>query len=252
MLTKFEVEKILAQNNIENPRFEAKELTNAFCDEELEKAITRRIKGEPLQYILGEWEFYSLPFLVGSGVLIPRPETELLVDLILKNIKNNQTFIDLCSGSGAIAIAVAKNSSANVYALEKYPKAIEYLEKNIALNKASVNLLKQDVFDFNPKLKFDIIASNPPYIKTKDLAFLQKEVQLEPMTALDGGDDGLIFYRHIATLKKHLNAGGKIMVEVGYDIAKEVEALFKESGLETEGYNDLNGMQRVIIGTLPR
>jgi len=251
MLNKFEVEKRLNEGGIENSRFEAKELVNSFSGEELEKAVNRRLKGEPLQYILGEWEFYSLPFFVGSGVLIPRPETELLVDLILENLKDNQTVIDLCSGSGGVAVAVAKNSGANVYALEKYPNAINYLEKNIALNNAKVNVIKEDIFNFDPNVKFDIIASNPPYIKSGDLAFLQKEVQFEPMTALDGGEDGLMFYRHIATLKKHLNKGGKIMVEVGYDIVSEVENLFKAEGLVTTTHKDLNGVQRVIIGTLP-
>ena len=117
-MLKSEIEKILLKNGIENPRFEAKELFNAFFGDALKKAIERRLSGEPLQYILGEWEFYSLPFKVGEGVLIPRPETELLVDLALKEIKENYKVIDLCSGSGAIAVAIAKNSNASVYASE--------------------------------------------------------------------------------------------------------------------------------------
>lgn len=250
-MLKQEIEEILLNNNIENSRFEAKELYNAFSGEELKKAIERRLKGEPLQYILGEWEFYSLPFIVGEGVLIPRPETELLVDLALKYATKDSKIIDLCSGSGAIAIAVAKNTGAKVYALEKYEKAFNYLEKNIALNNAKVTVIKEDIFNFSTNEKFDIILSNPPYIKTADLEDLQKEVKREPMTALDGGEDGLIFYRHIATLKKHLNKGGKIMVEIGFDQAEAVQELFKKSGLLTEVHKDLNGVQRVIIGTLP-
>lgn len=250
-MLKTEVEKILAENGIENSRFEAKELYNAFSGDELKKATSRRIKGEPLQYILGEWEFYSLPFVVGEGVLIPRPETELLVDLALKSATDKSKIIDLCSGSGAIAVAIAKNSGATVYALEKYPKAINYLEKNIALNNAKVEIIKEDLFNFSFDEKFDIILSNPPYIKSGDLASLQKEVQHEPMTALDGGEDGLIFYRHIAGLSKHLNSGGKIMVEIGFDQAEEVQELFKREGLVTEAHKDLNGVQRVIVGTLP-
>ena len=199
-MLKLEIEKTLLENGIENPRFEAKELYNAFSGEELKKAIERRIKGEPLQYILGEWEFYSLPFIVGEGVLIPRPETELLVDLALKYATKESKIIDLCSGSGAIAIAIAKNTGASLFALEKYEKALNYLEKNIALNKANVKVIKEDLFNFEPSEKFDIIISNPPYIKKADLASLQKEVRFEPMTALDGGEDGLIFYRHIAKL----------------------------------------------------
>lgn len=250
-MLKSEIEKILLENGIENPRFEAKELFNAYSGEDLKKAVERRLLGEPLQYILGEWEFYSLPFIVGDGVLIPRPETELLVDLALKEIKPDCKVIDLCSGSGAIAVAVAKNSNATVYALEKYEKAISFLERNIALNKVAVKIIKEDLFNFSPTEKFDIIISNPPYIKTSVLDSLQKEVKHEPVTALDGGEDGLIFYRHIAGLKKHLNKGGKIMVEIGFDQSDAVQEIFQQNGLTTKAYKDLNGVQRVIIGTLP-
>lgn len=249
-MLKLEIEQILANAGIENSRFEAKELYNAFSGDELKKAVERRISGEPLQYILGEWEFYSLPFIVGKGVLIPRPETELLVDLALKYIKENSRVIDLCSGSGAIAVAVAKNSNAKVYALEKYSQAVEYLQKNIALNKANVMVIQQDLFEFTSQEKFDIIISNPPYIKSEVLPSLQKEVQHEPMSALDGGKDGLIFYRHIASMKSLLNRGGKIMVEIGYDQADDVTEIFKQNGLITETVIDLSGVQRVIIGTL--
>lgn len=249
-MLKLEIEQILANAGIENSRFEAKELYNAFSGDELKKAVERRISGEPLQYILGEWEFYSLPFIVGKGVLIPRPETELLVDLALKYIKENSRVIDLCSGSGAIAVAVAKNSNAKVYALEKYSQAVEYLQKNIALNKANVMVIQQDLFEFTSQEKFDIIISNPPYIKSEVLPSLQKEVQHEPMSALDGGKDGLIFYRHIASMKSLLNRGGKIIVEIGYDQADDVTEIFKQNGLITETVIDLSGVQRVIIGTL--
>lgn len=250
-MLKSDIEKILKENKIEAYRFEAKELYNAFCGEELEKAINRRISGEPLQYILGEWEFYSLPFYVGEGVLIPRADTELLVDLALERIKPNHRVIDLCSGSGAIAVALSKNCDAEIYALEKYEKAIGYLEKNIALNKAKVTVIKKDIFDFTPTEKFDLIVSNPPYIKEAELVDLQKEVQFEPVTALLGGEDGLIFYRYIATLAKYLNDGGAIMVEIGCTQGDEVSEIFKAAGLETTIHNDLNGLQRVIIGTLP-
>lgn len=249
-MLKLEIEQILANAGMENSRFEAKELYNAFSGDELKKAVERRISGEPLQYILGEWEFYSLPFIVGKGVLIPRPETELLVDLALKYIKENSRVIDLCSGSGAIAVAVAKNSNAKVYALEKYSQAVEYLQKNIALNKANVMVIQQDLFEFTSQEKFDIIISNPPYIKSEVLPSLQKEVQHEPMSALDGGKDGLIFYRHIASMKSLLNKGGKIIVEIGYDQADDVTEIFKKNGLITETVIDLSGVQRVIIGTL--
>ena len=166
-------------------------------------------------------------------------------------ITPNSKVIDLCSGSGAIAISVAKNSNVKVFALEKYSNALEYLQKNIALNNANVEVIKQDLFEFIPTQKYDVIISNPPYIKTEELGSLQKEVQYEPMTALDGGSDGLIFYRHIAKMVNNLNSGGKIMVEIGYNQAEQVIELFKQNGLVTESVKDLNGVQRVIIGTLP-
>ena len=111
-------------------------------------------------------------------------------------------------------------------------------------------VIQQDLFEFTSQEKFDIIISNPPYIKSEVLPSLQKEVQHEPMSALDGGKDGLIFYRHIASMKSLLNRGGKIMVEIGYDQADDVTEIFKQNGLITETVIDLSGVQRVIIGTL--
>lgn len=264
-------EEILEKNGILDPRFEAEQLILkiANCsktdimlgaksldeakEKELETALGRRIKGEPLQYIIGEWEFYSLPFFVGEGVLIPRADTEILVDSAIKFLegKSGKRVIDLCSGSGCIAVAVSKNSPENkVFALEKYDRAFEFLEKNIKRNEAAVTPIKGDVFDGTDE-RFDLILSNPPYIKPEAMKTLQKEVTFEPETALAGGEDGLIFYR--AVIDKwadKLNLGGALMVEIGFDQKEEVMALMEAAGLRNiTPKKDINGLWRVIIGT---
>ena len=244
-----QIETELKALGIEDFRFEAKQIYNAYKGD-YKKAVKLR-KKLPLQYILGEWEFYSLPFKVGKGVLIPRPETELLIDVAKDLIKNDSLVIDLCSGSGAIAITLSKLKNIHIDALEKYNKAIKYLNKNINLNNADVTVIKKDLFKFIPQKKYDFILSNPPYILKKDLKGLQKEVQKEPKTALDGGKDGLKFYRKIASLTPFLKKGGNIIVEVGINEAESVASIFQENGLETKIYKDLNGIERVVFGTLP-
>lgn len=248
-----ETEQKLKKAGIENARFEAKEIDRAFCGAERKNAINRRIEGEPLQYILGEWEFYSLPFLVGEGVLIPRPDTETLCDIAIDFIKDKSLkCIDLCSGSGAVAIAVEKNcKNAKVFALEKSDKAFSYLEKNVALNNSSVTAIKGDLFEA-PKEKFDVILSNPPYIPTADLRSLQREVQFEPEMALDGGEDGLLFYKGIIeNWLPALNRGGLLAVECGIGQAEDIANLFRKVKLsDVTIKNDLCGVQRVIFGTL--
>ena len=171
---------------------------NAFLS-----AVKRRTDGEPLQYILGEWEFMGLNFKVGKGVLIPRPETEMLVieaNAYLKS-KENPVVYDLCAGSGAIGLSVAKfNPFSTVYLFEKYDGALGYLRKNAEmLELSNVRILKYDIFDGCPcdLPKADVLLSNPPYIKDSEVKTLQKEVGFEPDTALKGGDDGLLFYRAI-------------------------------------------------------
>lgn len=244
---------------IESYRFEAREICRhlqkdgEIDERELSVFLDRRKKGEPIQYLLGEWEFYSLPFLVGEGVLIPRPDTETLCDIGIEFVGDAPfTCIDLCSGSGCVAIALAHNcKNATVYALEKYDKAFEFLNKNIELNGSRVRAIKGDITE-KADGKYDLILSNPPYIKKGHLEGLDREVKREPITALDGGEDGLRFYREI--LKNYLpalNRGGMLAVEIGYDQADEVKDLFLKSGLSNVGSRkDLGGIERVIFGTL--
>ncbi len=215
--------------------------------------IRRRISGEPLQYILGEWEFMGYPFYVGEGVLIPRPETELLVEFAENNLKNEKAPVvfDLCSGSGCIAISVAKLfPKAKVYAVEKSDKAIEYLKKNVKLNKAkNVEIIRGDICD-NRLLQGitpDLILSNPPYIKSDELQSLQKEVQREPAMALDGGFDGLDFYKVLAEIWLcRLPRGKSMAVECGEAQGEDVSQLFFLAKSETDLINDLSGIQRVV------
>ena len=153
-----------------------------------------RVKsGEPLQYVLGKWDFYNYEFNVGEGVLIPRPETEELVETALKSIKNvpSPVVLDLCSGSGCIGISIARERpDCSVYCVELFDEALAYLNKNAQSDK-NVKIIKADVLQDPDKsilpIKADLIASNPPYIKSNEIASLQQEVRREPLTALDGG-----------------------------------------------------------------
>ncbi len=255
MSTFDKVFKVLADNNIESARFEAREISNFFtADKEALAAAERRIKGEPLQYILGEWEFFGLKFSVGEGVLIPRADTEILVEEAIKIIGNKEmNVLDLCSGSGAVAIAVEKHTNARVTAIEKSEKAFSYLQRNIELNNVGVKAVKGDIFgEFDFPEKFDLILSNPPYIETEVIETLQKEVLYEPKMALDGGKDGLIFYKRILEYwSKMLKPNGIVAVEIGYDQMTRVTNLFVDNGFdEIKQLKDYSGNQRVIIGTL--
>ena len=216
--------------------------------------LRRRKERYPLQYLLGEWSFYGLPFYVGKGVLVPRADTETLVDFALENLKEkpNAQVLDLCSGSGCIAVAVAKNSSAKVTAVEKYDVPFTYLERNIKRNDADVTAIKDDVFSFKPEVKFDLILSNPPYISADEMELIDEETSHEPDEALYGGEDGLMFYRYIASeYKKHIKAGGALAFEIGFSQSSAVTDILIAAGYKNVNTrSDLNGHQRVVFGTV--
>lgn len=226
-----------------------------LCKKALGRIINRRKKGEPLQYILGKWWFYEGEFFVGKGVLIPRQDTETLVDTALEQIRGreNPMLADLCAGSGAIAVSIAaKRPDSSVTAVEKYPRAYRFLKKNILHNKAqNVKPVKADVLKKTFGL-YDIIVSNPPYITSEEMKTLSSEVKKEPKTALLGGNDGLKFYRTIsAKWKSSLKKGGILMFETGSAQAKPVEEILKAEGFkQITVVKDLCGNQRVIFGTL--
>lgn len=216
--------------------------------------INRRMNGEPLQYILGKWEFMSNEFCVGKGVLIPRPETEKLVELAKEYLTDIEkpVVVDLCSGSGCIAISIAKLiPDATVYAVEKYDDAFCYLTKNISLNEVNnVVAVQGDLFnrELLRDVSADLIVSNPPYIRKADIETLSDEVKCEPVTALDGGEDGYDFYRFLSSywLNEFLDKNGAVMVECAEDQGDYISELFSEYSEKNEIIYDFNGLQRIV------
>ena len=200
----------------------------------INQAISRRKNSEPLQYILGSWDFYDLSFYVGDGVLIPRPETEMLVDFALEKIKDIESPViyDLCAGTGCIGLTIAKHrKDAKVYLFEKEEKAFSYLVKNkekYELNNATVVQCDIFNFDFSEIPLCDVLLSNPPYIESDEIRDLQSEVLFEPISALDGGKDGLAFYRVICDKwLKQVKNNGFIAFECGEEQSKPICDIFK-------------------------
>ena len=246
--------EMLKSAGIEAARFEAKEIVKtAKTESEAIEFANRRISGEPLQYILGEWEFYGLPFYVGEGVLIPRADTETLVDAALEIIGDKPLRVaDLCSGSGAIAISLAKYTENNkIYAADISSKALEVAKKNAIKNGVDekIEFINSNMFEnVNDNEKFDVIVSNPPYIESEVVLTLDKQVQHEPKIALDGGADGLDFYRELLeSSKKYLKENGIIAMEIGYNQKEAVTNLFKTEYKNVYCKKDLAGNDRVIV-----
>lgn len=223
----------------------------------LAELTEKRLNHEPLQYLLGKWSFMGIDLLVGEGVLVPRDDTEVVTSLCIDYLscKESPNVIDLCAGSGAISLALEKYANCKVTAVELSDKAFSYLTQNIKLNNSAVNALNGDIFECHKDIadnSLDLIVSNPPYIKTADIASLQKEVQHEPAMALDGGESGLDFYRRIVPLwKSKLKAGGALAFELGEGQYDEVSPILADNGFGgiTESI-DFGGIQRAIIGTL--
>ena len=197
----------------------------------IEELINRRLNYEPIAYIINKKEFYGFYFYVDNNVLIPRPETEELIDLVLDytNDKDNVSIYDVGSGSGNIAITLKKlfleqNKNISVTAIEISKVAIEIIRKNafsILGDEKSINIINADALDFTPKIKFDIIVSNAPYVPLRDKDFLQKDLDFEPKNALYSGYDGLDFYRSfLSIIKKYLKDNGAFFFEIGYDQGK--------------------------------
>ena len=266
--------EVLRDNNIEDCTLKArmilshiinqpKEYIMIHSDEEINEIdekefwnkIERLKKNEPIQYILNYQEFMGFNFFVDSNVLIPQPDTEILVEetlLISKKINNKLNILDLCTGSGAIAVALSNLlKDVKVYASDISKEALEIAKRNAEKNNATINFIESDLFEkFANIEKFDIITSNPPYIKTDVINELAEEVKHEPIIALDGGQDGLYFYKKIIKqAKKYLKANGYLVLEIGYDQKNEVIQL-----LENENYKniyskkDLGGNDRIIVG----
>ncbi len=207
--------------------------------------VGERIAGKPLQYILSETEFFGYPIKLNQNVLIPRFETELLCDYAMKEIRKESKVLDLCTGSGCIAVAIAKEKGAQVTASDISPEAIEVAKENARINGVSVEFVESNLFAKVTGV-FDVIVSNPPYIRSGDIAGLERIVRdFEPRLALDGGADGLDFYRAIARdFEKFLAPKGYLFLEVGYDQAKEVAALFGKRDIKI--IKDYSGIERIV------
>lgn len=216
----------------------------------------KRCNGVPLQYIVGRWEFFGLPFYVGEGVLVPRQDTETLVEFAISKFKDkkNIRLCDLCAGSGCIGITLEKHLDCKTaLCVELSDKAFGFLEKNIELNKSGVKAVLGDVTDegfVKEQGEFDLIVSNPPYLTKKDMTALQKEVSFEPKQALFGGEDGLDFYRDIVRLwKDKLAFGGMMIFEIGEGQENEVSALMIQHGFKNVRFKaDLCGINRIVQG----
>lgn len=210
-------------------------------------------EGEPLQYLLGEWEFFGLPFFVGEGVLIPQPDTETLVETALGLMEGTPSPVvaDLCAGSGCVGISIAHmRPDARVYALELSEAALPYLARNIERNGAPVEALHCDALAPPALPPLDGVVSNPPYISREEMAGLPPQVKREPEMALYGGGDGLDFYRALPGVYRPLiKEGGFLALEVGYTQAEAVAALVRGAGFHAvETRRDLAGVARVVTG----
>lgn len=225
--------------------------------EEIDKKMAKKVKnfakkrqnGMPIQKIFKRAYFFDYVFFVNKNVLCPRPETELLAEEVIKIADKNCRVLDLCTGSGCLAVTIQKKIGANVTASDISKKALYVAKKNAKYLNANVKYVCSDMFK-NIKGKFDIIVSNPPYIPTKTCQTLDREVKdFDPIISLDGGNDGLDFYRTICkNAKKYLNKNGKILLEVGINQAKTVENMLKNAGFGSKIKKDYNNIERIVIG----
>jgi release factor glutamine methyltransferase len=233
-----------------------------YADPALEKAVARRLAREPLQYILGEWEFYGCQFMINEHCLVPRPDTELLVETAIRILPHRAHVVDLCSGSGCVAVAtLVHRPDVTADALELYPETLGLACRNAERNGVAerfipveADLLGDGVSRLTPYAPYDAILSNPPYIPTADIAELSPEVKHEPFAALDGGADGLTFYR--AILRNYaplVKPGGYILLEMAYNQAEDLKRLTAEylPMASVEILRDLGGNDRVTLITIP-
>ena len=273
------VRKTLKNAGIESSEFEAKLIvsycagksreemlaigkifaTDPHIKKKIEESLERRLNGEPLAYVLGEWEFYGLPLIVNSNVLIPRMDTELLAQETINLLKRKvwQTrMLDLCCGSGCIGLAVAANvPSSRIVMIDSSEEALAVCRQNMIKTNLSrhITAMDADILTKPPAIlgEFDVIASNPPYIPTGDIPALDKSVKdYEPQIALDGGEDGLDYFHAIAqNWKKLLKKGGHVAFECGIDQAAAVRYILKQNGFsDIKTYKDTLGIERVITG----
>ena len=270
--------ELLEKNNIEESILKAKIILSTLLskpkeyllineNQELDKSIEETFFANihklcnniPLQYVTNAQEFYGLKFYVDENVLIPRSDTEILVETVIKYVKNlenkngNLKILDMCTGSGIIAIILAKYcENVDITAVDKSEKALKVAIKNAKTHNVynKINFVKSDMFE-NLKGKYNIIVSNPPYIEKDVIKTLSKDVQHEPEMALDGGIDGLDFYRIINNnVDNFLEKNGAVFLEIGYNQRDSVSEIFAENFKNIKCIKDLNNLDRVIVGKL--
>ena len=206
----------------------------------------------PLAYIVGDAEFYGLTFVVNEDVLIPRPETEEVVSEALKYINSTSKVLDIGTGSGVIAVTVAKKKACNVTAVDISESALEIAKQNAKNNNVEVEFIKSDLFEAIGGRKFDVIISNPPYISEKEYQSLMPEVKdYEPRLALVAEENGLKIYKQIIKdASKHLNKNGKIVLEIGYNQGEKIKNLLEKDFEEIKILKDLQGQDRIAVARL--
>lgn len=218
--------------------------------ERLQGWLTAREHGRPLQYVLGSTCFMGLDFRCDERALIPRQDTETLVELALRRMqgRKNPKVLDLCTGTGAIGLSIRHyRTDAEVTLTDVSGDALSLAAENAKLLKLDVRLLKGDLFDAVAGERFDFVFSNPPYLTEQDMEELQQEVRHEPELALRGGQDGLVFYRRIAEgLDAVLSDGGEALLEIGQGQENDVISLLNEQGFEAQAHADLCGINRVV------
>ena len=266
-----EGEEVLAAAGVKEPGYDARALflfaaqltltdyvrsADGEVSEEVRAAFSsycaRRAEGEPLQYITGSAPFYGRDFYVDEGVLIPRFDTETLIEAVLPRMRRGMRVLDLCTGSGCIPVTLALEGpgETEVTGSDISEAALRVAGINASRLGADVRFIRSDLF-LQISGRYDIITANPPYIRSADIDRLDKEVRLyEPRTALDGSEDGLLFYRRIAgDAGAHLVPGGLLAFETGADQAEDVRAVMRDSGFcDLTVFKDLAGLDRVVLG----
>lgn len=224
-----------------------------YCPD-LEAALEKREAHIPLQYIIGKWDFYRQTYMIDENCLIPRSDTEILVEKAIEILPRNAHFLDLCTGSGCIAISILdERKDTTAVMVDKFTQTLEIASKNAVLNKVDgrVTPMLFDVLNEENELSgnmFDAILSNPPYIRPEVIETLSQEVKHEPYAALFGGDDGLIFYNKIIKdYSAFLKKDGFMLFEIGYDQASELIRISNENGFTCEVFKDYGGNDRVVL-----
>lgn len=228
---------------------------NGEKEHQIMEAASKRVAHVPVAYIFGRTNFYGYDLKINESVLIPRLDTEVLVEKVIEDIKSRKSrvsVLDIGTGSGAIIITIQKETNAECFAVDVSRPALDLAAENARANKAEVEFVKSDLFEKIQDLKVDFIVSNPPYIETEVVKTLEPEVvSNEPNLALDGGEDGLEFYRRIIVdAKHHLNDDGMLYFEIGYNQGDSVSDLMKEDFENIEVIKDYGGNDRVVRGKL--